>query len=99
MKYELRKTDIFDRWMARLKDRSVKIKILARLDRIENGNFGDHKQIDKNLFELRFFFGAGYRIYYTIKGKTVVILLTGGNKTTQAKDIKKAMAFLNDLEK
>jgi putative addiction module killer protein len=98
MKYELRKTDIFDRWMARLKDRSAKIKILARLDRIENGNFGDHKQIDKNLFELRFFFGPGYRIYYTIKGNTVVILLTGGNKTTQTKDIKKAMALLNDLE-
>jgi putative addiction module killer protein len=84
--------------MARLKDRSVKIKILARLDRIENGNFGDHKQIDKNLFELRFFFGAGYRIYYTIKGNTVVILPTGGNKATQAKDIKKATALLNDLE-
>jgi len=98
MKYELRKTDIFDRWMARLKDRSATIKILARLDRIENGNFGDHKQIDKNLFELRFFFGPGYRIYYTIKGNTVVILLTGGNKTTQTKDIKKAMALLNDLE-
>jgi putative addiction module killer protein len=98
LKYELRKIEIFDRWMARLKDRSVKIKILARLDRIENGNFGDHKQIDKNLFELRFFFGAGYRIYYTIKGNTVVILPTGGNKATQAKDIKKATALLNDLE-
>jgi putative addiction module killer protein len=98
MKYELRKTDFFDRWMAGLKDRSVKIKILARLDRVENGNFGDHKQIDKNLFELRFFFGPGYRIYYTIKGNTIVILLTGGNKTTQAKDIKKAAALLNDLE-
>ena len=84
--------------MARLKDRSVKIKILARLDRIENGNFGDHKQIDKNLFELCFFFGAGHRIYYTIKGNTVVILPTGGNKATQAKDIKKATALLNDLE-
>jgi putative addiction module killer protein len=98
MKYELRKTEIFDRWMAKLKDRSAKIKILARMDRIENGNFGDHKQIDKNLFELRFFFGPGYRIYYTIKGSTVVILLTGGNKTTQVKNIKKATALLNDLE-
>lgn len=98
MKYELRKTEIFDRWMTRLKDRSAKIKILARLDRVENGNFGDHKKIDKNLFELRFFFGPGYRIYYTIKGNTVVILLTGGNKTTQTKDIKKATALLNDLE-
>ena len=68
------------------------------MDRIENGNFGDHKQIDKNLFELRFFFGPGYRIYYTIKGNTVVILLTDGNKATQAKDIKKATALLNDLE-
>lgn len=98
MRYELRKTDIFDRWFAKLKDRSAKIKILARLDRVENGNFGDHKQIDKNLFELRIFFGPGYRIYYTIRGNTIVILLTGGKKATQSKDIEKAKALLNELE-
>ncbi len=98
MRYELRKTDIFDRWLAKLKDRSAKIKILARLDRIENGNFGDYKQIDKNLFELRIFFGPGYRIYYTIRGNTIVILLTGGKKATQSKDIEKAKVLLNELE-
>jgi putative addiction module killer protein len=98
MRYELRKTDIFDRWFAKLKDRSAKIKILARLDRVENGNFGDHKQIDKNLFELRIFFGPGYRIYYTIRGNTIVILLSGGKKATQSKDIEKAKALLNELE-
>jgi putative addiction module killer protein len=98
MRYELRKTDIFDRWFSKLKDRSAKIKILARLDRVENGNFGDYKQIDKNLFELRIFFGPGYRIYYTIRGNTIVILLTGGKKATQSKDIEKAKALLNELE-
>ncbi len=98
MRYELRKTEIFDRWFTKLKDRSAKIKILARLDRVENGNFGDYKQIDKNLFELRIFFGPGYRIYYTIRGNTIVILLTGGKKATQSKDIEKAKALLNELE-
>jgi putative addiction module killer protein len=98
MRFELRKTEIFDRWFAKLKDRSAKIKILARLDRVENGNFGDYKQIDKNLFELRIFFGPGYRIYYTIRGNTIVILLTGGKKATQSKDIEKAKTLLNELE-
>jgi putative addiction module killer protein len=68
MKYELRKTEIFDRWMARLKDRSAKIKILARLDRVENGNFGDHKQIDKNLCS-SFVFSLGLGIESTTRSR------------------------------
>ncbi len=98
MKYELRSTDQFDKWFARLKDASAKVRILARLDRLENGNFGDFKRIDSDLFELRFFFGSGLRIYYTIQGRKVVILLAGGSKSTQAKDIDKAVGILNELE-
>jgi len=67
MKYELRSTAHFDKWFARLKDSAVKLRVLARLSRVENGNFGDFKQISTNLFELRFFFGSGLRIYYTIQ--------------------------------
>jgi len=98
MVYELKSTNLFEKWLAKLKDRSGKIKILARLDRVQNGNFGDCRQIADNLYELRFFFGPGYRVYYTIKNSTVVILLAGGDKTTQAKNIEKAKMLLNELE-
>ena len=81
-----------------MKDSSIKIKVLARLDRVENGNFGDFKQIGSNLFELRFFFGSGLRIYYTIQESRVLFLLAGGNKSTQSKDIERAAELLNELE-
>jgi len=71
---------------------------LARLNRVENGNFGDFKKISTNLFELRFFFGSGLRIYYTIQDVRVVFLLVGGVKSTQDRDIEKAAALLNELE-
>lgn len=98
MKYKLRSTEKYDKWFAKLKDASIKIKILARLDRVENGNFGDFKQISANLFELRFFFGGGLRIYYSIKDDMVVLLLAGGNKSSQAKEIEKAAKLLDELE-
>lgn len=71
---------------------------MARLNRVENGNFGDFKKISTNLFELRFFFGSGLRIYYTIQDVRVVFLLVGGVKSTQDRDIEKAAALLNELE-
>ena len=98
MKYKLRSTKEYDKWFARLKDSSVKIKVLARLDRIENGNFGDFKQISPNLSELRFFFGSGLRVYYTIWKDRVIFLLAGGDKSTQSKNIERASALLNKLE-
>jgi putative addiction module killer protein len=81
-----------------LKDSSVKARILGRLSRIENNNFRDFKQISPNLFELRFFFGTGFRIYYTIQDEMVVILLVGGDKSSQEKDIAKATELLAKLE-
>ena len=98
MKYELRATKQYNQWFAKLKDPAIKVRVLARLDRIENSNFGDFKQIYSGLFELRFFFGSGLRIYYTIQDGRVVFLLAGGNKSTQAKDIEKAVQLLNELE-
>ncbi|HCC55487.1 MAG TPA: addiction module antitoxin RelB [Desulfobulbaceae bacterium] len=98
MQYTLRTAQPYGKWFAGLKDNSVKIKILARLARVENGNFGDCKQLGDNLFELRFFFGGGLRIYYTIRAGEVVLLLTGGNKSTQASDIGKAIKILDELE-
>ena len=98
MTYELQSTPIFDKWLAKLKDATTRNRLLARLDRIETGNFGDFKQVDNNLFELRFFFGSGLRIYYTIRNGQVVLLLAGGDKSTQAKDITKSKALLLGME-
>ena len=81
-----------------LKDIKTKARITLRLKSVSLGNFGDHKSLGKNLFELRFFFGSGYRIYYTIKNDQVILLLTGGDKSSQEKDIKQAKKLYETLE-
>jgi len=98
MSYQLTSTSIFDKWFDGLKDRQTKNKVLARLDRVANGNFGDNKAIGGDLYELRFFFGAGLRIYYTIRCGEIVLLLAGGNKSTQSRDVQKAKDILEELE-
>ncbi len=98
MKYKLRSTKQYDKWFSKLKESTVKIRILARLNRVENDNFGDFKQIGPSLFELRFFFGTGFRIYYTIQNSKVVLLLAGGDKSSQKKDIEKLDRLLKELE-
>ncbi|BAP56424.1 addiction module antitoxin RelB [Thioploca ingrica] len=98
MKYEIVSTNIFDKWFAELNDAVIKRKVLARIARVENGHFGDFKHIAVDLYELRFFFGSGLRIYYTIHSDQVVLLLVGGDKSSQSQDIKKAKQLLNELE-
>lgn len=98
MKYILQSTQTFKAWLDDLKDRVTLNKVLNRLDRVSNGNFGDCKPLSSNLFELRFVFGAGIRIYYTIKDQQVVLLLAGGDKSSQSRDIEKAKAILKALE-
>lgn len=98
MKYELQSTQTFNHWLIKLKDRTVKNQLLSRLARVENGNFGDTKALDANLFELRCFFGGGIRVYYTIRNQRVVLLLVGGDKSSQSRDIEKAKTILNTLE-
>lgn len=98
MKYIIESTKQFDKWFGKLKDKSVKVRVLARLSRVENGNFGDFKPLNSRLSELRFFFGAGLRIYYTVKNNSVVILLVGGDKSSQEEDIVKANELLADME-
>lgn len=73
-------------------------RILLRLDRLKDGNFGDYKQLNDYLYELRFNIGAGYRIYYTIEDDVIVLLINGGDKKSQSKDIKKANEILNELK-
>jgi len=99
MMFEVRTTIEFDNWLGSLKDRRDIFRISARIDRIEQGNLGDTKPIKGEDFsEFRFFFGAGYRIYYTKKGETIILLLVGGNKDTQQKDIEKARLVMNSLD-
>ncbi len=97
MEKEINATNHFNKWLKGLKDIAVKRKVLARLDRLKNNNFGDFKRVDNNLFELRFFFGGGLRIYYTIRSKQVILLLVGGDKSSQSNDIKHAKQILDDL--
>jgi putative addiction module killer protein len=98
MKYELQSTQTFNNWLSDLKDKVVKRQVLARLSRVENGYFGDIKTLTSDLFELRCFFGGGLRIYYTVKNQQVVLLLVGGDKSSQSRDIEKAKNILKDLE-
>ena len=98
MKYEISSTKVFGKWFGGLKDSAVKRKILARLSRIECGNFGDYKVISSDVNELRFFFGAGLRIYYTIQQGRIVLLLVGGDKSTQSKDIDRAIQIQKELD-
>ena len=98
MVYEIKGTKQFNQWLKGLKDRATKSKVLARLARVENGNFGDHQPLSKELFELRLFFAGGLRIYYTIRNGEIVLLLNGGGKSSQSKDIEKAKTLLSELE-
>jgi putative addiction module killer protein len=85
-------------WIKSLKNLKTVTRIETRLDRIAEGNFGDYKSLGENLFELRLAFGSGYRIYYTIKDNEIVILLAGGDKSTQPKDIEKAYKYLQEYK-
>ena len=98
MKYEITSTSFFDKWLKGLKDRTTRNKVLARIDRVQNGSFGDFKSLGNNLFELRFFFGGGLRIYYTIRNHQVILLLNGGRKSSQSRDIEKARQMMQELE-
>jgi len=86
MKYEMEYTKEFAAWIDGIKDKPSRSRILRRLDSIKIGNFGDHKHIKDGLFELRIFFGPGFRVYYMIKDDVVVIILAGGDKSSQKRE-------------
>ena len=85
----------FIEWMASL-DNVTRIRIQSRLTRLLENNFGDHKKIDNEISELRFKFGSGYRIYYTEIDNIIVLLINGGDKSTQSKDKNKAKSILQE---
>jgi len=95
--YEIRATDTFSKWLDRLRDIHTRARVLARIERLASGNPGDVKPVGDGVSEMRIDCGPGYRVYYTKKGRTVIILLIGGNKRTQTVDIKKAIALARSL--
>jgi len=97
MRYEIEKTTEFDQWLKKLKDRQAVLAVSMRLSRIVLGNFGDAKSVGDGVHELRLFTGPGYRLYYTIKDGTIVLLLIGGDKSSQEKDIRKAKELAKAL--
>lgn len=98
MKYTVEKTPTFDKWLLKLKDKVALNAILIRIMHAENGNFGDSKSVGSPVQEMRIFVGKGYRIYFTVRNNTIILLLNGGNKDTQQQDIAKAHELLKQLE-
>lgn len=89
--YSIRKTDVFDKWLRKLKDQRAKAKILFRIQRIEEqGNFGDCDAVGQGISELRVHYAKGYRVYLKEYKGTIVLLLNGGTKASQQNDIEKA---------
>jgi putative addiction module killer protein len=90
-------TSVFDRWFEDLRDKPAKQRIQARIDRAEDGNFGDCKPVGEGVSEMRIHAGPGYRVYFMQQGLELVILLAGGNKATQQEDIKTALKLAREL--
>ncbi|MBL8512134.1 MAG: type II toxin-antitoxin system RelE/ParE family toxin [Betaproteobacteria bacterium] len=88
---EIRKTNAYAKWIDGLRDLKGRARILVRVERLTTGNLGDVKSVGEGVCELRIDFGPGYRVYFTQRGQEVVILLAGGDKSTQAADIKESL--------
>ena len=93
---EVKQTETFRKWRTRLKDERARALIASRLDRLAYGLMGDVEPVGQGVSELRIHYGPGYRVYFQKRGETLVILLCGGDKSTQAKDIKVAKNLANE---
>jgi putative addiction module killer protein len=89
----------FTEWLGVLRDSQAKARILARLERLEVGNFGDCQPCGAGVSELRIHWGAGYRVYHARSGRSVILLLVGGDKRTQQRDIARAIEYLQDFKR
>ncbi len=96
--YTVLQTQEFQDWLDALKDKRGRLRIVARVRHAEAGNLGDWKVIDGPLCEMRVDFGPGYRVYFARRGKLLIVLLVGGDKSTQSKDIARAKRLLKQLE-
>jgi putative addiction module killer protein len=94
---EIRKTELFARWIDDLRDVKGRARVLARIERLALGNPGDVKPVGEGVSELRVDSGPGYRVYFKKRGRKLIILLAGGDKSTQAKDIRAALRLARNL--
>jgi putative addiction module killer protein len=94
---EIRKTEVFARWLDSLRDIHARARILIRIERLAAGNPGNVKPVGERVSELRIDYGPGYRVYYKKQGQEVVVLLAGGDKRTQTSDIKTALRLARNL--
>lgn len=85
-------------WLESLKDTRTQDRIESRVDRLTLGNFGDHRSVGEGVMELRLHFGPGYRVYFAEDGDTIVVLLLGGDKSSQSRDIERAKEFLENYK-
>jgi putative addiction module killer protein len=91
-------TSEFEAWLDGLQDKKAQVRIAARLRLAEAGNLGDWNSIAGAISEMRVNFGPGYRLFFTRRGRILIVMLNGGDKSTQAKDIKRAQQILKELE-
>lgn len=94
---EIRQTELFAAWFRKLRDRQAKARIQVRIDRLQLGLAGDVKPVGEGVSELRIDYGPGYRVYFVYRGQELVILLAGGDKRTQDRDIRIAIELAQDL--
>jgi len=90
---------VFADWLRKLRDTKAKAAVIRRINRVEHGNFGDHKSCREGVWELRIDMGPGYRVYYAQSAKTIILLLCGGDKGTQDSDIAKACEYWRDWQR
>jgi putative addiction module killer protein len=94
---EIRKTEAFVKWLDGLRDMKARSRVLVRIERLVAGNPGDVKPVGEGVSELRIDYGPGYRVYFVRRGQTVIVLLAGGDKSTQVKDIRMAIRLARNL--
>ncbi|HEX4113749.1 MAG TPA: type II toxin-antitoxin system RelE/ParE family toxin [Stellaceae bacterium] len=97
MSIEIRETDVFASWLERLRDRQARTRILVRLGRLAAGNPGDVRPVGGGVSEIRVDYGPGYRVYFARRGELIVVLLCGGDKRTQSRDIAQAIALASKI--
>ena len=95
---EVRQTTRFATWLAGLRDERARARILKRLDRAQGGNLGDVAPVGEGVSEMRIFYGPGYRVYFVRRGSELIVLLCGGDKSTQDADIQEAKALAREIE-
>ncbi len=95
--FELRKTEVYAKWLDNLRDPRARARILVRVERLAAGNPGDVRPVGRGVSELRIDYGPGYRVYFSKQDRTIIVLLAGGDKRTQSRDIETALDLARNL--